>query len=209
MAQSQTDAAARQASCISAVLCDALTPASVLLLGGDGNCLEAAWSEAGIDRLERPDLSEREAGDLASQFAGINRVDIAHCSSLAQGVPTGSVCVLVNALALRADFVVFSLSGLGAGAKLADLRDVQLWRDIFAAHGYAAFDCLRPAMAPKLRGDLLLFANLEGQLRMGEALRATALNPGRPVPHGGGLGARFKQYVARLAGPRKARRLAA
>lgn len=209
MAQSQTDAAARQASCISALLCNALTPASVLLLGADGGCLEAAWSDAGVGRLERLDLSDREAGDVASQFAGINRVDIAHCTGLVHGVPTGSACVLVNALALRADFVVFSLSGLGAGGTPADRRDVQLWRDIFAAHGYAAFDCLRPAMAPKLRGDLFLFANLEGQLRMGEALRATALNPGRPVAHGGGLGARFRHYIARLAKPRRARRLAA
>lgn len=209
MAQSQTDAAALQASCIPSVLCNALTPASVLLLGGDGNCLEAAWSDAGVDRLERIDLDEGTAGDVASNFQGVDRVDIAHCAGLARRVPHGSECVFVNALALRADFIVFSLSGLEAGASAADPRDVQLWRDIFAAHGYAAFDCLRPAMAPKLRADLLLFANQEGQLRMGDVLRATVINPKRPVPHRGGLGARLRHYFARLAGPRRAKRLAA
>lgn len=209
MAQSPSDAAARQARCIAGVLCEALNPDSVLMLSEDGACLEAAWSEACAGKLARIDIREWDTSEAASHFQSIDRIDIAHCSGLARIVPTGSECVLVNALALHADFVVFSLAGFGAGATVTPARDIQIWRDIFAAHGYSAFDCLRPVMARELRGDVLLFANLEGQLRMSEALQATALDPKRSIPHRGRIGSRFRHYLARLSAPRKARRRAA
>ncbi|MEL6568380.1 MAG: hypothetical protein AAFQ22_08185 [Pseudomonadota bacterium] len=208
MAQSHTGLPAprplQQAREIASQLSDTLDARSVLVLGRDAKDIETAWSGTGSANVTT--VSGDDVDDL---FKGQGRADIIHCGGVAGHIPESSACVLVHALAMRTDYVVFSLACLGDADTKASPREVERWRNIFAAHGYDAFDCFRPKLKADLRGDVLLFANLEAQMGMDPDLRGTALNKSRRVPHRGRVGARIRHYFSGFAAPKKWRKRAA
>ena len=161
----------------------------------DFGCKHGEWlsvfRENGSRRLRGFDLEKRighglligadefTVADLRQPVALSERFDLAVCIEVAEHLPETAAEPLVRTLASAAPVVLFSAAvpGQGGHGHLNE-QPRQYWVDLFAVHGFAPLDCLRPRIwqnpnvAWWYRQNLFLFAN--AAMRQSPGLRAEA-----------------------------------
>jgi len=183
---------------------------SVLTIGQRRVQAEAAWRRSGIDTVRASALPGD--ADFDAWASGLKaRFDVIDCSDVSEDLPTGSMAMFVHALALLGDCIVFeAVSDAGRAAP-----SQSEWRDVFAAHGFDAFDGLNDALAPlptltaRERGRYMLLANPEGQMRLDGGVLERAIDPHKPVPYRGDLAGRLQHFLTGLGTPKRAKNRAA
>jgi SAM-dependent methyltransferase len=152
---------------------------SVLDVGCARGTWLAAWRQAGcedalgidgshVDRTKLLIPPERFIqADLGQPFSLERRFDLVQCLEVAEHLPAARGGGLVDDLTAHGDVVMFSAAPPGqGGAGHINEQPYDVWRDLFAARGYSAFDCIRPAMAGRrdlpywYRYNLLLYVRI-------------------------------------------------
>jgi SAM-dependent methyltransferase len=144
--------------------------------------IDSGW--AGRERLLIPPDRFIEA-DLSRPFNLGRRFDLVQCLEVAEHLPGARSEGLVDDLTAHASVVLFSAAPPGqGGAGHINERTYEFWRELFAARGYMAFDCIRPQIAGRpdipywYRYNILLYTRTE-DTAFGLPGR---LPPAKPVP---------------------------
>ncbi len=193
----RAERSAAAASMIVSLLLGWLRVTSVLDAGCARGTWLAAWRQAacedgvGIDgnhvdqtKLLIPRERFVEA-DLSQPFSLGRRFDIVQCLEVAEHLPPSRSVGLVDDLTAHSDIVLFSAAPPGqGGAGHINEQPYEFWRDLFAARGYAAFDCIRPAIAAHREMPYWYRYNLMLFVRSGPGMAALPgrLAAGMPVP---------------------------
>lgn len=176
-------------------------PGSVLDVGCGRGVWLAAWKERGVSRVLGLDgayvdpgglrIAPSEFGptDLSLPFDVGQRFDLVECLEVAEHLPASSAAGLVGSLVRHGDVILFSAAPPGQGGEHhVNEQPLDFWVERFAAHGYAPFDAIRPALRgaveiePWYRYNTLVLANGAGADRLSPAVRATRLAVGSTVP---------------------------
>jgi len=173
-------------------LCERIEIGDVLALSPES---DGAWKACGARVTCDDGLCERSELELETAFGNMPRFDLVDCLGASGRLGLSRAGMLVNAISLRSDFVLFNVD------PVMDTRTANQWRDVFAVHGFDAFDCIRPALARQgarkaaRHGACLLFANQEGQLRMDGDLLKTRLSGRRALPGTVDLAGRLRRLL--------------
>ncbi|MGB8931640.1 MAG: methyltransferase domain-containing protein [Anaeromyxobacteraceae bacterium] len=180
------------------------TPRSILDVGCGRGIWLAAWKAAGVAQIQGLDGAyvdparlriapgEFTATDLARPFDLGRRFDLVECLEVAEHLEASAAAGFVESLVRHADVILFSAAPPGQGGEHhVNEQPAEHWIGLFAACGYAAYDCVRPAIRgrseiePWYRYNTLLFASEAGAERLSGAARATRVAPGsRPREYG-------------------------
>lgn len=196
----------------------ALAPASVVDVGcGEGAWL-SVWAGLGVDAVTGIDGGHVDraslmippgrflATDLAKPFALPRRFDLVQSLEVAEHLPAASAEGFVDSLCGLGDVVLFSAAQPGQGGENhLNERSPSFWAALFMARGYAAFDCIRPALAgrgevaPWYRFNTVLYANAAGQARLSKGALARRCDDPVALDRAGDLRWRLRRLVlARL-----------
>jgi hypothetical protein len=191
-------------------------PASVVDVGcGRGTWL-AEWVRLGItdikgldgDYVDRSRLAIAancfEATDLRSPRAIGRRFDLAQSLEVAEHLPPGAGPAFVGMLCDLSDIVMFSAAQPGQGGEdHINERLPSYWAGLFAARGYAAFDCIRPLVReagdldPWYRYNTIVLANAAGQARLSAEAIAARVDELERLDGGGSMLWRLRRIVLR------------
>jgi SAM-dependent methyltransferase len=142
----------------------------------------------GIDRLNHPErlLIERwqfRHADLAGPIEVDDAFDLAVCLEVAEHLPASAAAPLVATLTHVAPVVLFSAAVPDQGGhEHLNEQPRAYWRELFAAHGFRALDCIRPwiwqdaRVAWWYRQNAFLYAS-ERAIAASEPLRREAARP--------------------------------
>jgi SAM-dependent methyltransferase len=151
------------------------------VVGLDGDYVEPSTLKIASDEFRATDLARRF--DLAARF------DLVECLEVAEHLPASSAEGLVESIVRHGDVVLFSAAPPGQGGEHhVNERPLGYWTALFEARGYAAFDCVRPAVRgvtevePWYRYNTILLANEAGVRRLGDVARGTRLASGAEPP---------------------------
>jgi hypothetical protein len=191
--------------------------ASVLDVGCAQGVWLSVWRDGGAavqgvdgDYVDRSrmliDPANFLAHDLTAPFDLGRRFDLAQSLEVAEHLPSGRAAGFVADLTHHADAVLFSAAPPGQGGEHhINEQPYEYWRDLFAARGYALFDCVRPlvrddpAVSPWYRHNLFLFLSESAAARVPEYVRLFRVPEGAPVVDVSPLAYRArKQIVKRL-----------
>jgi hypothetical protein len=170
---------------------------SVMDVGcGQGAWLKV-WREQGVDDLFGLDgdyvdpmslfipEDRFQATELDRPFALDRRFDLVTSLEVAEHLPHSAAENLVECLCAHADHVLFSAAVPGqGGANHINEQPYGYWKDHFAARGFKAFDCIRPAIRqdgrvkPWYRYNTFLYVDNDACAALPESIRATMLAPG-------------------------------
>lgn len=160
-----------------------LQPRSVADFGCAHGAWLHAWQQAGAaevqgvdgDYVDRQALRIAEASFKAADLA--QPIDLGRKYALVQSVevaehlPASAARTFVQTLCRHGDLVLFSAAPPGQGGEHhVNEQPYGYWRDLFAAQGYACYDCVRPVVAgdarvqPWYRYNVFLYANAAAQL---------------------------------------------
>ncbi|TAL02520.1 MAG: methyltransferase domain-containing protein [Rhodospirillaceae bacterium] len=193
------------------------TIASVLDVGCARGTWLAAWVESGctdymgVDgaSVRRDQLVIDETHfvttDLSSSFDLGRRFDFVQCLEVAEHLPCARSAGLVANLVNHADVILFSAAPPGQGGEFhVNEQRYDFWRALFAAHGYVAFDCLRP----KLRGmkavpfwyryNPILYVKSEAVGKLSALALDDRLAPDTSIPDVAPLAFRARKALIRL-----------
>ncbi len=170
----------------------------------DAGCAQgawlSAWRDAGVDEyngldgdyVDRArmliDPSHFIAHDLANPFALGRRFGLAQSLEVAEHLKPERAEGFVADLTSHADAVLFSAAPPGQGGENhIHERPYEYWRDLFAARGYALYDCVRPLVrddpevAPWYRHNTFLFLNDEAAKRLAPYAALFRVPDGAPI----------------------------
>jgi hypothetical protein len=177
------------------IVLEFIQPASVV----DFGCKHGEWLSVfrqhgssrllGFDQPKRVrhglliDETEFRVADLRERVTLDERFDLAICVEVAEHLPAAAAAPLIDALTSAAPVVLFSAAmpeqgGLGHFNE----QPRRYWLDLFARHGFAAVDCLRPRIwqdrriAWWYRQNLFFFYDASAPI-IPHALRAAAAEP--------------------------------
>lgn len=168
-----------------------ITVSSIADVGcGEGSWL-AVWTEHGVEDIQGFDGSyvdparlaiapqRFEAVDLAASIQADRRFDLVQSLEVAEHLAPERAESFVRDLCALADIVLFSAAQPGQGGEMhVNEQRVSWWAARFRGQGYAAFDCLRPALKraadvdPWYRFNTVLYANAAGMARLSETASA-------------------------------------
>ncbi len=124
--------------------------------------------------------------DLTASFSLGRRFDLAQSLEVAEHLPASRAAGFVDDLTRHADAVLFSAAPPGQGGEHhINEQPYEYWRDLFAARGYALYDCLRPlvrddpAVSPWYRHNLFLYLKESVAAGVPDYVRLFRV-PGRP-----------------------------
>ena len=191
-----------------------LQPKSVVDLGSGRGVWLAEWQKAGAkevlgvdgDYVDQTNLavapSAFKAADLTKPLAFEKRYELAQSLEVGEHLPYAAAETLVESLTSASDCVLFSAAVKGQGGEFhINEQPLSFWQDLFEAHGYQAFDCLRPHMkndksiAPWYRYNAILYVNAQGQKNLPDEVMKYAVPKGQAVKNGGGLPWRLRKLI--------------
>jgi len=136
-----------------------LKPTTVIDLGSGRGVWMDEWRKGGAedvlavdgDYVDRAQLAvapeQFMAADLTQPVKTGRRFDLAQSLEVGEHLPTKASEVLVDSLTRASDRVLFSAAVTGQGGEFhVNEQPLSFWQDIFAAKGYVAYDCVRPAL---------------------------------------------------------------
>lgn len=179
---------------------------SVIDIGAGTGVWAAEWLDAGVEEVRAVDGDYIDTNhlhipreifqphDLTLPLHLTRRFDIAQSLEVAEHLPPEYAATFVETLVSLADVILFSAAvPFQGGEHHVNEQPPEYWRRKFAAHGYACYDWLRPLIAtrrevkPWYRFNSLLYANLVGQNRLSDAVRANRVPDTTPVAMRGDL----------------------
>ncbi|GGH34159.1 hypothetical protein SAMN05444007_107108 [Cribrihabitans marinus] len=194
-----------------------LNAGSVADLGSGRGVWLAEWQRAGVehvlgvdgDYVERVRLAiapdSFRAADLTQPLKYDRRYDLAQSLEVGEHLPTEASETLVASLTRASDRVLFSAAVPGQGGEFhINEQPLSFWQDLFAARGYRAFDCVRPALAghddvePWYRYNAVLYVNAAGREGLPDAVLETEIPAGEPVPEGGSASWRLRRQIVSM-----------
>ena len=171
----------------------------------DFGCAEGAWlaewRERGvqdvvgldghyvdIDRLVVP-RSSFQSVDLSTEIDLGRRFSIVQSLEVAEHIEASRAETFVGNLARHGDVILFSAAPPGQGGENhINEQPYDYWREMFARHGYDAYDGLRTTIAahggrvqPWYRYNIFLYATTSGADALSESLRAGRVPNGEPL----------------------------
>ncbi len=155
--------------------------ADAAVLGVDGAYVDTSKLMIPRDDFHAADLSAPI--DLARHF------DLVQSLEVAEHLPRASSGAFVESLTRHGAFVLFSAAPPGQGGENhVNERPYAFWRDLFARHDFALFDCVRPRVAanpdvlPWYRYNLFLYARTGRISDLPDTVTAAQVPPGARIP---------------------------
>ena len=208
--------ATRSARAVLPLINQLARPQSVVDVGCGRGAWLGVWASLGLedikgldgDYVDRTKLaitpSAFEAVDLTSLWPVSRRFDLAQSLEVAEHLAPAVGPQFVQQLCALSDVVMFSAAQPGQGGEMHyNERRPSYWAGLFAAQGYAAFDCLRPAIRtdksvdPWYRFNTVVYANETGQARLAASATATRVNDLADLDGGGNLVWKVRTMVLR------------
>lgn len=193
-----------------------LNPQSVLDLGCGRGVWLAEWQVAGVDRVlgvdgayvDRTQLALDPASflaaDLTQPVRTDQRFDLAQSLEVGEHLPEEAANTLVASLVRASDRVVFSAAVTGQGGEFhVNEQPLSFWQDLFALHGYRAYDCIRPKLAdnravePWYRYNAVLYVNEAGRAGLPDEVLQTEIPSNTKVADGGNALWRLRKQIVR------------
>jgi len=144
------------------------------------------------------------ATDLAAPIDVARRFDLVQCLEVAEHLPRTASGTLVQTLVRHGSLLLFSAGPPGQGGEHhINERPPEFWRGLFAAHGYVLADFVRPLLASRTeverwyRYNAFLFVERARLASLPEAVRASVLPDGAPIPQVEPLAYRLRRSVLR------------
>jgi hypothetical protein len=150
--------------------------------GVDGSYVDRALLEIPVSAFTRMDLNDDF--DLGRRF------DLVQSLEVAEHIEAVAAEVFVENLTKHASrFVLFSAAPPGQGGENhINEQSYDFWRTLFEKRGFAAFDCVRPAIAADkavsywYRYNSFLYVRREALNEIPTELRVYEVGAGRPLP---------------------------
>jgi SAM-dependent methyltransferase len=135
------------------------------------------------------DASHFSPRDISKPFDTGRTYDLVQCLEVAEHVPTAASATLVANIVRHGPLVLFSAAVPGQGGEdHINEQPYGYWRDLFAAHGYRLFDCVRSHVAGKLevepwyRYNLMVFAHDSIIASLPADIKKTRIADGAAIP---------------------------
>lgn len=177
----------------------------------------AVWKEAGCPRAVGVDgdyveretlkipLEDFHAQDLDRPFDLGERFDLVQSLEVAEHLKPESSGDFVSTLTRHGNVVLFSAAVPGqGGTSHINERPLQFWRELFARHGFQAYDFVRPRVRdnhdvePWYRYNTVVYASREGAGRLSPAVLAARVPEDQKLSEGGALSWRLRRAVVRF-----------
>jgi SAM-dependent methyltransferase len=177
---------------------------SVLDVGCGQGAWLAVWSDLGLvdwmgidgDHVNMEHLliprQRFRALDLRKSWDVGRRFDLVQSLEVAEHIPVEAAQDFIGCLCAHGDVVLFSAAQPGqGGVRHINERRPSYWAGLFAAHGYAAFDCIQPlvihdrSIDPWYRFNTLLYANTAGVKRLSSYAKGTRIDRLADLDHRG------------------------
>ncbi len=190
---------------------------SLLDIGSGHGAWAAEWMAAGVrdvvavdgdyvkpDQLAIPAENFR-AHDLTKPLDLGRRFDLVQTLEVAEHLPANKAHDFVEMLVRHGDIVLFSAAVPHQGGEHhVNEQPPEYWRLFFSAHGYDAFDFVRPRLAdrkdvkPWYRFNTIVYANGVGQMRMSDAMMASRVSVMDKIGMGGDFAWRARRTAVSL-----------
>ncbi|HWA28248.1 MAG TPA: methyltransferase domain-containing protein [Lacunisphaera sp.] len=193
-----------------------LAPASVLDVGCGRGLWLSVWRELGVSEVLGLDGAYVDTTRLAIPSAAFGSMDIAQpfnlgrrwglvqCLEVGEHIPGAQSSILVQNLVNHGDHILFSAAEPGQGGHHhINERPLEFWRELFAPHGYQAYDPVRPllhadaAVEPWYRYNTLLYVRNSAAGTLPEVVRQTRLDAAKPIPRFAPLSWRLRRAFLR------------
>lgn len=186
---------------ISMLLRKALTISSVLDIGCAKGTWLCAWQESGVGEIMGVDGSyvatdelviphdRFVAADLAQPIDLQRKFDLVQSLEVAEHIrPEAADQFVENLVRHSAGVVLFSAAPPGQGGEFhVNEQPYDYWREKFRAHGFAAYDYVRPLIAGDksvsfwYRYNTLLYVRAEAAAALSEQMRHTRVDDSRSI----------------------------
>jgi SAM-dependent methyltransferase len=194
--------AIRSARTIVPIVCRALQVRSVLDVGCGAGAWLSVYRENGIDdvlgvdgqyvnrdRLLIP--AERfQAVDVSRSFDLNRRFDLVQSLEVAEHIPPDASRTMIDNLVRHGSHVLFSAAVPGQGGENhINERTYEFWRALFAAHGFSAYDIVRPRLRsednvePWYAYNTVLYAHATAESALPEDIRRLRVPDGGTIPN--------------------------
>ena len=207
----------RSAKAVASLLLGEIRVGSLLDVGSGHGAWAAEWIAAGVtdtvavdgDYVSRDQLAvppeQFIAHDLATPLDLKRRFDLVQSLEVAEHLPAGAAATFVNNLVAHGDIILFSAAVPHQGGEHhVNEQPPEYWRRLFAKHGYAAYDFVRPSIAgadgimPWYRFNTILYANADGAGRLSASISAARIPDDQPILIGGDLAWKLRRMAVRL-----------
>ena len=211
------DGSRRSARKVASLLLEEIAIDSLLDVGAGHGAWAAEWLAAGVadivamdgDYVDRSRLAiPAEAfkpHNLELPFDLGRRFDLVQSLEVAEHLPAAAADGFVNSIVKHGDIVLFSAAVPNQGGEHHVNEQVpEYWRRKFAAHGYQAYDWLRPQLAaekavmPWYRFNSIVYANAAGATRLSDGVRKTLVSQETMLPIGGDLAWKLRRSAVGL-----------
>jgi hypothetical protein len=190
---------------------------SLLDVGAGHGAWASEWMAAGVtdvvaidgdyvkpDQLVIPAANFR-AADLSQPLDLGRKFDLVQSLEVAEHLPHAKAATFVETLTRHGDVVLFSAAVPHQGGEHhVNEQPPEYWRQLFKAHGYLAFDWLRPRLADQrqvkgwYRYNSFLYANEAGQRRLSESILEDRVPDGLILNIGGDFAWNARRAMVRL-----------
>lgn len=179
------------------------------------------WGELGVEDFLGIDGYAGESEEMyipANQFRAQNlnepidlerRFDLAQSLEVAEHLNPATAQNFVASLTRHADMVLFSAAPPGQGGEHhINEQSYEFWRGLFAAHGFNAYDCIRPRIAGRedvafwYRYNVVLYVKAGAEQALSDEARASRVPDGQSIADVSPLAFKMRKAVVRcLPGP--------
>ncbi|MDQ7070582.1 MAG: class I SAM-dependent methyltransferase [Rhodobacterales bacterium] len=166
------------------------------VIGVDGDYVDRARLAIPAERFIAADLTRPQ--DFGRKF------DLAQCLEVGEHLPETASKALVQSLTTHSDRILFSAAVPGQGGEFhVNEKPLSFWQDLFASHGYTAFDCVRPHLKDKAdvenwyKYNSVLYVNDAGRKGLPQEVLDTEIRKGGAVQINGNAAWRLRLLVVK------------